>query len=171
MLTPQSMTDPAGCAEAVIEAAKESTKPILSCWMGAKLVAEGRQRFAEAGIPQFNSPENAVEAFGYLACYRRNQKALLQAPGPLSPQNEPDVEGAKPHHRTRHQPTAPYAQHRRSQGGAASLPYPRITEHQRDLCRGRTGGSGGAGAAGGHEDQFAGYHAQVGCRRCSSQHS
>lgn len=95
MLTPQSMTDPAGCADAVIEAAKESTKPVLTCWMGAKLVAEGRQRFAKAGVPQFKSPENAVEAFGYLACYRRNQKALLQAPGPLSPQDEPDVEGAK----------------------------------------------------------------------------
>ena len=36
-----------------------------------------------------------MEAFGYLACYRRNQKALLQAPGPLSPQREPDVEGAR----------------------------------------------------------------------------
>ena len=95
MLTPQSMTDPGGCAGAVIEAAKASSKPVLTCWMGARLVEEGRRQFAEAGIPQFRSPETAVEAFGYLACYRRNQKTLLQAPGPLSPQNEPDVEGAR----------------------------------------------------------------------------
>jgi acetyltransferase len=48
-----------------------------------------------AGIPQFRSPEAGVEAFGYLASYRRNQKALLQAPGPLSPDREPDVDGAR----------------------------------------------------------------------------
>lgn len=95
MLTPQSMTDPAGCARAVIEVSQTSAKPVLTCWMGARLVDEGRRLFAEAGIPQFRSPETAVEAFGYLACYRRNQKALLQAPGPLSPEDEPDVEGAR----------------------------------------------------------------------------
>jgi acetyltransferase len=95
MLTPQSMTDPLVCAEAVIATAGKSSKPVLTCWMGARLVEEGRHRFSAAGIPQFRSPETAVEAFGYLACYRRNQKALLQAPGPISPQSEPDVEGAK----------------------------------------------------------------------------
>jgi len=95
MLTPQSMTDPGASAEAVSTEAIKSSKPVLTCWMGAKLVEEGRRHFAEAGIPQFRSPETAVEAFGYLACYRRNQKALLQAPGPLSRQKLPDVEGAR----------------------------------------------------------------------------
>ncbi len=95
LLTPQAMTDPTSCAEGVIQAAGQSTKPVLVCWMGARLVEGGRQRFAEAGIPQFRSPEAGVEAFGYLACYRRNQKALLQAPGPISRHREPDVEGAR----------------------------------------------------------------------------
>lgn len=95
LLTPQGMTDPTGCAEAVIGAARESTKPVLACWMGAGLVERGREKFAEAGIPQFSGPEAGVEAFGYLACYRRNQTALLQAPGPLSRHKEPDVEGAR----------------------------------------------------------------------------
>ncbi|WP_078118232.1 bifunctional acetate--CoA ligase family protein/GNAT family N-acetyltransferase [Thiosocius teredinicola] len=95
LLTPQAMTDPTACAEGVIEAAKEANKPILACWMGENLVNEGRERFAAAGIPQFNSPEGGVDAFGYLACYRRNQKALLQAPTPLSKHKEPDVDGAR----------------------------------------------------------------------------
>ncbi len=95
LLTPQAMTDPTACAEGVIAAAKEVNKPTLACWMGANLVKEGRQRFASAGIPQFSSPEAGVDAFGYLACYRRNQKALLQAPAPRSRQREPDVEGAR----------------------------------------------------------------------------
>ena len=95
LLTPQAMTDPTACAEGVIAAAKQAQKPVLACWMGQNLVAQGRQRFADAGIPHFNSPEGGVDAFGYLACYRRNQKALLQVPAPLSKHREPDVEGAR----------------------------------------------------------------------------
>lgn len=95
LLTPQAMTDPTGCARAVIEARGDSAKPVLACWMGEKLVQEGRDHLSAAGIPQFRSPEAGVEAFGYLASYRRNQKALLQAPGPLSPDREPDVDGAR----------------------------------------------------------------------------
>ena len=95
LLTPQAMTDPSACAEGVIAATREVNKPVLACWMGANLVKEGRQRFKKAGIPQFSSPEAGVDAFGYLACYRRNQKALLQAPPPLSKHREPDVEGAR----------------------------------------------------------------------------
>ena len=95
LLTPQAMTDPTACAEGVIAASREINKPVLACWMGANLVKEGRQRFKKAGIPQFSSPEAGVDAFGYLACYRRNQKALLQAPPPLSKHREPDVEGAR----------------------------------------------------------------------------
>ena len=95
LLTPQAMTDPTACAEGVVSATKKAHKPVLACWMGENLVAEGRNRFAAAGIPQFTSPEAGVDAFGYLACYRRNQKALLQAPAPLSKHREPDVEGAR----------------------------------------------------------------------------
>ncbi|MDJ0882002.1 MAG: CoA-binding protein, partial [Gammaproteobacteria bacterium] len=93
LLTPQGMTDPSACAQGVIKAAKKTKKPVLACWMGETLVAEGRKLFSKAGIPQFRNPESGVDAFGYLACYRRNQKALLQAPYPLSRSKEPDVEG------------------------------------------------------------------------------
>ena len=95
LLTPQGMTDPTACAKAVIRAAGKSKKALLTCWMGQKLVNEGRQLFSEAGIPHFNSPEAGVDAFGYLACYRRNQKALLQVPPPLTRPQEPDIEGAR----------------------------------------------------------------------------
>jgi acetyltransferase len=63
--------------------------------MGESLVEEGRARFTEANIPQFVSPEQGVDAFAYLAAYRRNQSALLQAPPPTSQQEEPDVEGSR----------------------------------------------------------------------------
>lgn len=95
LLTPQAMTDPTSCAQGVIDAAANSGKPVLACWMGEKLVSEGRQLFADAGIPHFHSPEAGVDAFGYLAGYNRSQKALLQAPGPLSKHLAPDVSGAR----------------------------------------------------------------------------
>lgn len=95
LLTPQAMTDPTACADAVIAAAAGSNKPVLCCWMGAGLVDEGRQHFDLAGIPHFNSPEAGVDAFGYLAAYRSNQNALLQAPPPLSRKRKPDVQGAR----------------------------------------------------------------------------
>ncbi|OOZ45311.1 bifunctional acetate--CoA ligase family protein/GNAT family N-acetyltransferase [Solemya velum gill symbiont] len=95
LLTPQAMTDPTGCAQAIVDTRGKSTKPVLTCWMGESLVEEGRQILADAGIPHLRSPEAGVESFGYLACYHRNQKALLQAPGPLSEHKVPDVEGAR----------------------------------------------------------------------------
>lgn len=94
LLSPQGMTDPAACAQGVITAASNSRKPVLTCWLGENLVHEGRQNFTSAGIPSFNSPEAGVEAFGHLAAYRRNQKALLQAPPPLSRNTGPDLERA-----------------------------------------------------------------------------
>lgn len=95
LLTPQAMTDPDACAEAVINAAAMSPKPVLACWMGEGLVARGRSRFDVAGIAHFNSPEAGVEAFGYLASYRANQKILLETPAPLSQTRSPDVESAR----------------------------------------------------------------------------
>ncbi len=95
LLTPQAMTEPTACARAVIEAAAGAHKPLLACWMGENLVQAGRDLFREAGIPHFPSPEAGVEAFGYLAAYKRNQDTLLQAPPPLSRVAKPDVEGAR----------------------------------------------------------------------------
>ncbi|MGD9709176.1 MAG: GNAT family N-acetyltransferase [Halothiobacillaceae bacterium] len=95
LLTPQAMTDPTGCARAVIEQAKASHKPVLACWMGETLVSEARDLFDAAGIAHFRSPETAVEALAYLVAHRRNQRLLMQTPGPLSDDMPADVEGAR----------------------------------------------------------------------------
>ncbi|MGK2926968.1 MAG: bifunctional acetate--CoA ligase family protein/GNAT family N-acetyltransferase, partial [Lysobacterales bacterium] len=96
ILTPQAMTEPTRVAEAVIEAAKESKKPILTSWMGGRQVEPARELFNSAGIPDFRTLENAVDAFSYLARYNRNQRLLLQTPSRLTGGHEPpDVEGAR----------------------------------------------------------------------------
>lgn len=95
ILTPQAMTKPLEAAHAVIELANQHSKPLLACWMGDAQVAEARAAFAAAKKPSFRTPEPAVEVFSYLSDYYRNQKLLMQMPGPLSHHLEPDVEGAR----------------------------------------------------------------------------
>ena len=95
MLTPQAMTDPEAAAEVVIGAENPRNKPLLACWMGGQFVEPARSRFSEAGVPHFATPEASVEAFSYLAAYERNQRLLLQVPGPLSDRSDADVESAR----------------------------------------------------------------------------
>ena len=95
MLTPQAMTRPTEAAQAVVDVAKTSRKPVLTCWMGEAQVREGRSLFKQAGIPYFTTPEPAVEVFSFLSAFYENQRLLMQTPGPLSHQAEPDVEGAR----------------------------------------------------------------------------
>ncbi|WP_018076357.1 bifunctional acetate--CoA ligase family protein/GNAT family N-acetyltransferase [Thiobacillus denitrificans] len=95
MLTPQAMTRPTEVAEAVVEVAKTSHKPVLTCWMGEAQVHAGRRLFKQAGIPYFTTPEPAVEVFSFLSAFYENQRQSMQTPGPLSQQTEPDAEGAR----------------------------------------------------------------------------
>jgi acetyltransferase len=95
LLTPQGFTDPLACAEGVVAGSEGARKPVLASWMGDVLVREGREALAAAGIPHFIAPEGGVDAFSYLAAYRRNQSALLQAPEPLSGYRDPDIYGAQ----------------------------------------------------------------------------
>ena len=94
ILTPVAMSNPFKVAEQFILDAKESKKPMLACWMGEKSVKSSRKLFAKHNIPYFNTPEEAVEAFSYLADYQRNQQLLLQVPEPLLLHPKPDIKGA-----------------------------------------------------------------------------
>ncbi|MFN3593698.1 MAG: acetate--CoA ligase family protein, partial [Thiobacillaceae bacterium] len=95
MLTPQAMTKPTEAAQAVVEAARTSDKPVLACWIGEDQVAGGRAVFKENNIPFFKQPESAVEIFSFISTFYENQRQLMQTPSPLSQQKEPDVEGAR----------------------------------------------------------------------------
>jgi acetyltransferase len=95
ILTPQAMTRPLESAQVMIELANTHSKPLLTCWMGDTQVASARQAFARAHKPHFRTPEPAVEVFSHLSAYYRNQKLLMQMPGPSSHHVEPDVESAR----------------------------------------------------------------------------
>ena len=80
ILTPQAMTDPTATAEVVGKVASQGHKPVLTCWMGGRVVAEGVQLLNEAAIPTYSTPEKAVRAFMHLVSYARNLSILHETP-------------------------------------------------------------------------------------------
>ncbi len=95
ILTPQAITEADATARAVADAARGASKPLIACWMGEASVAAARKLLHDGSIPVFRTPDPAVEMFAHLAAYYRNQRTLLQAPGPLAHQAAPDVGGAR----------------------------------------------------------------------------
>ncbi len=95
ILTPQAMTAPTAVAENVAKITKDVSKPVITCWMGDSQVGAGRAVFTKANIPTFRLPETAIQGYAYLTNFYRNQKLLLQTPGPLSDKDNPDIEGAR----------------------------------------------------------------------------
>jgi acetyltransferase len=80
ILTPQSMTDVLGTAEAIARIARRSFKPIMCCFMGVVDVSPGVKYLQERGIPVYKFPENAAKAFGALYRYSKwlNRQHLAQ---------------------------------------------------------------------------------------------
>jgi hypothetical protein len=75
----------------VATVARSATKPVLAAWLGALDHREVRDALEAGGVPDFYTPEHAVEAFSYLAAYRRNQRWLLEVPAPQPEPEPPDT--------------------------------------------------------------------------------
>ncbi|MDK9708022.1 MAG: acetate--CoA ligase family protein [Desulforhopalus sp.] len=71
ILTPQSMTNAIGTAEAIVRIASRSYKPILCCFMGIIDVSAGVKHLQESGVPVYRFPESAAKSFGALYRYSR----------------------------------------------------------------------------------------------------
>ena len=80
ILTPQSMTNALGTAEAIVKLARRTHKPILCCFMGVVDVSAGVKYLQENGVPVFRFPESAARAFGTLYRYARwmNRQELAE---------------------------------------------------------------------------------------------
>jgi acetyltransferase len=54
--------------------------PVLTNWLGGDAAIPARAILGQHRIPNFDSPEQAVRAFGHLVEFRRNQTLLLETP-------------------------------------------------------------------------------------------
>lgn len=80
MHAPTAIVPAREIAAALLPVLKEFPDRLASCWLGAGAVAEARALFIDAGVPVYDTPEQAVQALTMLVDYRRNQEQLLEAP-------------------------------------------------------------------------------------------
>ncbi|NOX33512.1 MAG: CoA-binding protein [Deltaproteobacteria bacterium] len=89
ILTPQSMTDAIGTAEAIVNIAKNSIKPIVCSFMGVVDVSDGVKLLQQHKIPVYQFPESAARSLGAL---REGMKWLFRK---ILPQFEMEYDIAK----------------------------------------------------------------------------
>jgi acetyltransferase len=77
---PTAIVSSTDIARAIMPLLLQSQRYLFASWLGGTAVAEARQLFTQADIPQFDTPEQAVQAFMQIVEYRRNQTALMQVP-------------------------------------------------------------------------------------------
>lgn len=96
ILTPQQMTDPSACAEALTQIEDRQGKPLLASWMGGEDIAEGEGILNQGGIPTFPYPDTAAQVFHYMWEYSAHLKNLYQTPSlpPQDGESSPDRQGA-----------------------------------------------------------------------------
>lgn len=80
---PTAIVSSVEIANALVPLARAASRNILACWLGGDAVVQARGIFANAGIPTFETPEEAVHAFLQIVHYRRNQDLLMQVPSSL----------------------------------------------------------------------------------------
>jgi len=95
MHAPTALTDANEVAEKVIQSAKSHRANIMSCWVGQDQVGQARRMFREAGMPTYETPDQAVHAFMHLVNYRRNQEMLMEMPPSALSDFTPDTAAAR----------------------------------------------------------------------------
>lgn len=93
--SPSAVSDSSAAADAVIGALESRPRaPVLTCWLGEASADAVRKRFAARRIPTYETPSEAVRAFGHLVSYQRNQTLLMETP-PARTFDEPDRDKAR----------------------------------------------------------------------------
>jgi acetyltransferase len=89
MNCPTALASSEAAAKVVVEEVAASkghrSKVVLTSWLGDGAAESSRRLFSDAGIPNFETPEAAVEGFMQLVRYRRAQDELMQVP-PSAPE-------------------------------------------------------------------------------------
>ena len=92
---PTAIVPSAEIAAAVAPAIREAPRNVLACWLGGESVAQARATFTSAGIPCFDTPEDAVRGFLQIVEYRRNQALLMEVPASVPQGMDEDRETAR----------------------------------------------------------------------------
>ena len=136
-------------ARAVAAVARGAGKLVLASWMGAVDRNEARQALEAGGIANFYTPENAVDAYSFLAAYRRNQRVAAGGAAAAAGAGAPRSRHRRARPRPRAGRRAPRAHRRR---GAAAARRVRAARAPVDAA----GGDADRGDQRGAEDRLPG---------------
>ncbi|KXW56697.1 GNAT family N-acetyltransferase [Ferrovum sp. PN-J185] len=95
ILCPQHGSESDLTAYEIAELAKQSNKPIMACWMGDQSVVPARRLFSAHRVPNFRTPESAVDAIRYINQYLHNQRMLFQTTSSRVIDALPDLDRAR----------------------------------------------------------------------------
>jgi acetyltransferase len=80
MNCPTGVADSGEAATVTADVAAGSKTPVLTAWVGEATAAPARQALARAGLPAYETPDEAVAAFMQLVRHRRNRALLMETP-------------------------------------------------------------------------------------------
>ena len=89
MNCPTGVADSGSAATVTVESAARSKTPMLTAWVGEATAAPARRTLAQAGLPAYETPDEAVRAFMQIVRHGRNRAMLMETPeaGALIPQD------------------------------------------------------------------------------------
>ncbi len=88
---PTAVASSDDAARAVIDTLPaRPAKTVLTSWIGERGARAPRAKLRRHGVPTFDSPEDATEAFMQMANYRQNQAMLMETPPSLPELFQPD---------------------------------------------------------------------------------
>ena len=92
---PSAFTSSEDIAGAVINSLGRTRKNVITVWLGEKDTTQARRIFALAGIPTYETPDQAARLFMYMVRYRRNQELLMETPDTVPREFSPRPEEAR----------------------------------------------------------------------------
>lgn len=90
--SPNALSRSDETARAVVESLKPYALPVLTSWVGGESVVGARRAFAEAGLPTYDTPSQAVQGFRHLVGFYESQAALRETPPARSSRFSPCVD-------------------------------------------------------------------------------
>ena len=94
---PTAVVSSDAAAEGVARVAANSRRgrTIMASWLGGSTVTRPRRLLSDAGIPNYDTPDEAVRAFLHIVQYERNQALLMETPPSIPEAFEPVSDSAR----------------------------------------------------------------------------
>ncbi len=92
---PSAFTSSQDIAGAIVNSIGRSRKNIFTVWLGEANTSQPRRIFGLAGIPTYETPDQAANLFMDMVRYRRNQEALMETPETVPKEFTPDMSTAR----------------------------------------------------------------------------